>query len=63
MNVGLGGLSLEHGADTIVFANDISLADVTFSRASEAPHLTITLDTGEAMTVLNQFEASRRERS
>ena len=55
VNVGLGGLSLEHGADTIVFAPDIDLPDVTFSRLSSAPHLTITLDTGETLTVKKQF--------
>ncbi len=55
VDVGLGGLSLEQGADTIVFAPDIHLADVTFSRLSSAPHLTITLDTGETLTVENQF--------
>ncbi|MEM0929729.1 MAG: calcium-binding protein, partial [Pseudomonadota bacterium] len=55
VNVGLGGLSLEHGADTVVFAPDIELDDVTFSRDSSAPHLLVTLDTGETLTVRNQF--------
>ncbi|MGB5777844.1 MAG: calcium-binding protein, partial [Allopontixanthobacter sediminis] len=55
VNVGLGGLSLEMGADTIVFAPDIDPADVIFSRGSSAPNLTITLDSGETMTVLDQF--------
>ncbi|MEL6708798.1 MAG: calcium-binding protein, partial [Pseudomonadota bacterium] len=56
VNVGLGGLSLEHGADTVRFAPDIELDDVTFSRESAAPHLLITLDTGETLTVRNQFD-------
>ncbi|WP_299328397.1 calcium-binding protein [Parasphingopyxis sp.] len=58
VDVGLGGLSLEHGADTVVFAPDIDPADVVFSRLSVDPHLTITLEsTGETLTVLNQFSS------
>jgi Ca2+-binding RTX toxin-like protein len=56
VDVGLGGLSLEHGADTVLFASDIEVDDVRFSRESSAPHLLVTLDTGETLTVRNQFD-------
>ncbi len=55
VNVGLGGLQLEMGADTVVFAPGIDPEDVVFTRLSEDPHLTITLDSGETLTVRNQF--------
>jgi len=55
VNVGLGGLSLEMGADTVIFAAGIDPEDVIFSRQNEAPDLVVTLDTGETLTVRNQF--------
>ena len=56
INVGLGGLSLTLGADTIVFGAGISFSGLVFSRLSAAPDLTITLTaTGETLTVHNQF--------
>jgi Ca2+-binding RTX toxin-like protein len=56
VNVGLGGLTLEHGADTVVFSPDLDPEDVSFSRLNSDPHLTITLDSGETLTILNQFD-------
>jgi len=56
INVGLGGLSLTLGADTIVFGPGITFSGLVFSRLSAAPDLTITLTaTGETLTVHNQF--------
>jgi Ca2+-binding RTX toxin-like protein len=56
INVGLGGLSLTYGADTLVFDGGIVRSDLIFSRGSAAPNLTITLvSTGETITILNQF--------
>jgi Ca2+-binding RTX toxin-like protein len=56
VNVGLGGLSLTLGADTIVFGAGIALTNLVFSRLSVAPDLTIVLSaTGETLTVANQF--------
>ncbi|MBU2588384.1 MAG: hypothetical protein KJ872_09750 [Alphaproteobacteria bacterium] len=56
VDVGLGGLRLEMGADTVVFAPDVDPEDVVFTRLSEAPDLTVTLDSGETLTVRNQFD-------
>jgi Ca2+-binding RTX toxin-like protein len=57
IKVGLGGLSLVDGADTILFDGGIVRSDLVFSRATSAPDLTITLlSTGETLTIHDQFD-------
>lgn len=54
--VGLGGLSLTVRADTVQFSSDLDLDSLVFARPAAAPDLVITnADTGETLTVKNQF--------
>ncbi|MEO7178944.1 MAG: calcium-binding protein, partial [Allosphingosinicella sp.] len=56
VNVGIGGMTLLEGADTVLFDGGIVRSQLLFSRDSAAPDLVVTnLATGETLTVKNQF--------